>query len=284
MAVANLRGINITYEIIGEHGPWVALSPGGRRGLDGVRDLAERMARSGYRMVIFDRRNCGATDVVIEGEESEFSIWTDDLYALLTELNALPAFIGGGSSGCRLSFTFALRYPDAVLGLLLWRVTGGALSCEILAENYYGQFAAAAETGGMEAVCATEYFAECIAANPSNRGRLLAMKPETFIAAMNHWAGYFLADKDLPVIGATEDDLKSIAVPTCVVPGNDRQHSRVLGQEVSRLIPNAELHDLMKEDLDVDLGPIEDWNAVFDEMADTFTDFLGRNLPPAGGE
>lgn len=228
MAVANLRGININYEVIGDRGPWVALSPGGRRGLDGVRDLAERMAPAGYRTVIYDRRNCGATDVLIEGEESEFVIWADDLYALLTELKALPAVVGGGSSGCRLSFTFALRYPEAVLGLLLWRVTGGALACEILAETYYGQFTTAAETGGMEAVCATEYFAERIAANPSNQGRLLAMSPETFIQAMNHWAGYFLADKDLPVIGATEDDLRSISVPTCVVPGNDRQHSRVL--------------------------------------------------------
>mgnify|MGYP001210144815 CR=1 FL=1 len=284
MAVANLRGISINYEIIGDSGPWVALSPGGRRGLDGVRDLAERMARAGYRIVIFDRRNCGATDVLIEGEESEFSIWTDDLHALLSELKALPAVVGGGSSGCRLSFTFAMRYPEAVLGLLLWRVTGGALACEILAETYYGQFVAAAETGGMEAVCATEYFAECIAANPSNRDRLLAMSPEDFIATMNHWADYFLADKDLPVIGATEDDLKSITVPTCVVPGNDRQHSRVLGQKVSRLIPNAELHELMKEDLDVDLGPIEDWTGIYDEMADTFTKFLSRILSPAAGK
>lgn len=278
MARTNLRGITINYEVIGDKGPWVALSPGGRRGLDGVRAIAERMATAGYRVVIFDRRNCGATDVLIEGDESEFAIWTDDLYALLSELGALPAVVGGGSSGCRLSFSFALKYPGAVAGLLLWRATGGALSCEILAEQYYGQFTKAARSGGMEAVCSTEYFAECIAANPSNRDRLAAMRPETFIAVMDHWASFFLADKELPVIGASEDDLKSIQVPTCMVPGNDRQHSSTLGQEVSRLIPNAELHQLMGADLDMDLGPIEDWEAIYETMADTFADFLQRNL------
>ena len=195
-----------------------------------------------------------------------------------SELNALPAVIGGGSSGCRLSFSFALKYPDAVTGLLLWRVTGGALSCEILAERYYGAFKKAAQIGGMEAVCATEYFTECIAANPSNRDRLAAMNPDRFIAVMDHWASYFLADKELPVIGASEDDLKSIQVPTCMVPGNDRQHTRALGQEVSRLIPNTELHELMGADLDMDLGPIEDWEAIYETMADTFADFLARNL------
>jgi len=278
MARTNLRGITINYEVIVDKGPWVALSPGGRRGLDGVRAIAKRMATAGYRVVIFDRRNCGATDVLIEGEESEFAIWTDDLYALLTELDALPAVVGGGSSGCRLSFSFALKYPDAVTGLLLWRVTGGALSCEILAEQYYGQFTTVAKAGGMEAVCATEYFAECITANASNRDRLMAMQPEAFIAAMDHWASFFLADKELPVIGASEDDLKSLQVPTCMVPGNDRQHSRALGPEVSRLIPNAELHELMGADLDMNLGPIEDWEAIYETMADTFADFLARNL------
>jgi len=147
-----------------------------------------------------------------------------------------------------------------------------------LAEQYYGQFTTVAKAGGMEAVCATEYFAECITANASNRDRLMAMQPEAFIAAMDHWASFFLADKELPVIGASEDDLKSLQVPTCMVPGNDRQHSRALGPEVSRLIPNAELHELMGADLDMNLGPIEDWEAIYETMADTFADFLARNL------
>ena len=34
MPIANVRGANINYEVLGTSGPWVALSPGGRRALE----------------------------------------------------------------------------------------------------------------------------------------------------------------------------------------------------------------------------------------------------------
>ena len=36
MPIANVRGANINYEVLGTSGPWVSLSPGGRRALDHV--------------------------------------------------------------------------------------------------------------------------------------------------------------------------------------------------------------------------------------------------------
>lgn len=276
MPIANVRGVAINYEVLGDQGPWIALSPGGRRALDGVKSMARRLADAGYRVLIHDRRNCGASDVVIDGDESEYEIWADDLYGLLSQFNALPAFVGGSSSGCRLSILFALRHPEAVRALLLWRVTGGPFAAQRLAENYYGQFVKAAKEGGMAAVCETEHFKERIESRPSNRDRLMAMDSERFIDVMLHWREYFIRGADLPVIGASEEDLKSITVPTCIIPGNDKTHSRQIGRNANRLIPNSELHDLMTEDLDVDLGPIEDWYAKEDEMAAIFVSFLRR--------
>ena len=78
----------------------------------------------------------------------------------------LPAFVGGSSSGCRTALLFALRHPDAVRALLLWRVTGGRFACERLAQEYYGQFIEAAKQGGMAAVCEMEHWKERIAARP----------------------------------------------------------------------------------------------------------------------
>lgn len=276
MPIANVRGVAINYEVLGDQGSWIALSPGGRRVLDGVKSLARRLADAGYRVLVHDRRNCGASDVVIDGNESEYEIWADDLYELLSQFNALPAFIGGSSSGCRLSILFALRHPEAVRALLLWRVTGGPFAAQRLAENYYGQFIKAAKEGGMAAVCETEHFKERIESRPSNRDRLMAMDSERFIDVMLHWREYFIRGADLPVIGASEEDLKSITVPTCIIPGNDKTHSRQIGRNANRLIPNSELHDLMTEDLDVDLGPIEDWYAKEGEMAAIFVSFLRR--------
>jgi len=277
MPLAKVRGVNINYEIHGERGPWIALAPGGRRGMEVLRSLAQRLAAGGYRVLIHDRRNCGASDVVIDGEESEYDIWADDLHELLKQHDALPAYIGGSSSGCRMSLLFALRHRDAVRALLLWRVTGSAFSAHHLAENYYGQFIRAAEQGGMAAVCATEHFAERIKQRPSNREYLMQMDPQRFIAQMSHWREYFIRGADLPVIGATEAELKSIHVPTLIVPGNDRLHSRQIGRNAHRLIPGAEIYELFAEDLDVDLGPLENWGGAKEqEMAGVFVDFLKR--------
>src|SRR4029077_1755286 len=109
MPIANVRGVKINYKILGDHGPWVALSPGGRRDISGIELLASKVAEGGHRCVVFDRRTCGASDVVIDGEDSEYEIWADDIHELLRQLGALPAFIGGSSSGCRTSLLFALR-------------------------------------------------------------------------------------------------------------------------------------------------------------------------------
>ena len=105
-----------------------------------VKPLAQRMAVAGYRVLIHDRRNCGLSDIAIGGEGSEYEIWAEDLYELLSRLNGLPVIVGGSSSGCRLSLLFALKYPHAVRALLLWRVTGGAFAAQRLTENYYDQY------------------------------------------------------------------------------------------------------------------------------------------------
>jgi pimeloyl-ACP methyl ester carboxylesterase len=275
MPIASVRGVNINYQILGDHGPWVALSPGGRRDLGVVSPLAELLAAGGYRVLIHDRRNCGASDVVIEGDESEHEIWAEDLYELLSQLDALPAVIGGSSAGCRLSLLFALRHPEAVRALLLWRVTGGPFAAERLAHNYYGQFIDAATQGGMAAVCETEFFRERIASNPKNRARLLAMDAKRFIDVMAHWREYFIRDADLPVIGASADALRSITVPACVIPGNDWTHPRRVGEQASRLLPRGELHILMPQDMEVDLF-IEAWEEKREEMASIFINFLNR--------
>ncbi|MGH7116808.1 MAG: alpha/beta fold hydrolase [Stellaceae bacterium] len=201
MPVAAIRGVDINYRVLGERGPWVALQPGGRRGLSGVERLAEKIAEAGHRVLIYDRRNCGASGVSFAGGDSENEIWAEDLRELLLRLDAAPAFIGGSSSGCRLALLLALRHPAAVRGLLLWRVTGGPYAAQRLVENYYTQFIDMARAGGMAAVCASEHFAELIRANPANRERLTAISVENFIAVMERWRRAFNEGADHPVIG-----------------------------------------------------------------------------------
>jgi len=276
MPIAHIRGVNIIYQIIGTKGPWVALSPGGRRDMSSVAPLAKEIADRGYRVLLHDRRNCGLSDICIDGDDSEYEIWADDLYELLRQREALPAFIGGSSSGCRLSVLFALRHPEAVKGLLLWRVTGGRFACERLANNYYTQYIEAAQKGGMKAVTELDHFKERCVANPSNLGYLIRLDPKRFIDVMTRWRRSFLDSVDLPIIGATEAQLNSIKVPTVVIPGNDRTHGTETGRIAARLIPKSELHVIWEKDLDVDLGAMEDWEPKNPEMAGYFVDMMKR--------
>lgn len=275
-----ISGASLHYEILGSSGPWVALSPGGRRAMAAVKALAQRIADGGYRVLIHDRRNCGTSDVLLDSNAAEHEVWADDLHALLLHLGALPAqsgvFVGGGSSGCRMSLAFALRYPQAVRGLLLWRVTGGLFAAQRLAREYYGQYIAAAKSGGMAAVCAMPHFAELIRAHPPNHDRLLAADAQKVIAAMTRWSDGFLQEADYPVIGATAEQLRSIRAPSCVIPGNDNTHPKAVGETLARLLPDATLNILFAEHQDVDVVPPEDWAVKDDEMAGMLLAFLKR--------
>jgi len=179
-----------------------------------------------------------------------------------------------------MSLLFALRHPDAVNGLILWRVTGGQFAANRLAENYYGQFIAAAQQGGMAKVCETEHFKERIQADPANRERLMAVTPERFIAVMSRWRQYFLDGANLPVIGVSASELASIGVPTLVVPGNDNTHPRVVGENAARLMPASELRILLPDHIDVDVAS-EAWDEKESELVELFTSFLDRVTAPA---
>jgi pimeloyl-ACP methyl ester carboxylesterase len=140
MTESVVRGIHINYEVVGDAGPWIALTPGSRRSYGELVGLSKAIASSGYRVLLHDRRNCGASEVAFDGSGSEHEVWADDLHELGKQLNALPIYVGGSSAGARLAILFAIRHPNALHGLLLWRLTGGQEAVDRLAENYYGQF------------------------------------------------------------------------------------------------------------------------------------------------
>jgi pimeloyl-ACP methyl ester carboxylesterase len=275
MPVTSIRGIDINYEILGDRGPWVALQPGGRRAGASLRPLAAKIAEAGHRVLIYDRRNCGASGIAVDGE-SENEEWAEDLHELLMKLDALPAYVGGSSSGCRLALILALRRPADVRGLLLWRVTGGEHAAVHLANQYYGSHIEAAKSGGMAAVCAMEHWREVIAANPASRAALMAMDPADFISRMERWRQSFNAGAEHPVIGLSPAELRGMEMPACIVPGKDPVHPLPAGQAAHRLIPNAEYFEVVTEQKTTLDEAFVDWDAKEGLLAATFIDFLRR--------
>ncbi len=281
MGEAKVRGVILNYEVIGTHGPWIALTPGSRRNYSEFVDLGNRLAQGGVRVVLHDRRNCGASEVRIEDIGSESEIWADDLYDLTRQLGAKSLYVGGASAGARLAILFALRHPDALRGLTVWRVTGGAHAAETLAEAYYGSFMKVAETGGMAAVCGTDHFMGLIGSRPSNRDRLMAMDPKEFTRIMGKWREDFLRSAAKPVVGATEDQLRAIAAPACIIAGNDVIHAPKAARNLARILSEAEFHDdvVSKRDDDklLEEWDQKEWKSKENVIARTLLDFIGRH-------
>ena len=280
MLEALVRGVHINYEIIGDNGPFVALTPGSRRSYAELINLSKAIAANGYRVLLHDRRNCGASDVAFDGSGSEHDVWADDLHALGNQLGALPMYVGGSSAGARLAILYAMRHPDGLRGLLLWRVTGGQEAVDKLSESYYGQYIKLAGQGGMQAVADSEHFAECSKARAANRERLLATDVGHFIKVMTLWREKFLQSATLPIVGASEADLDAIKAPACLIAGNDVIHTPATARKAARLIPNSELHEDVVEKLPDDMlrkdWDRKEWRDAEPRMAAIFGAFLAR--------
>jgi pimeloyl-ACP methyl ester carboxylesterase len=248
MSVATVDGVSIAYDLIDEGGgdggrPWV-ITPGGRASLDspGVRELAEALAAEGNRVLIWDRPNCGASDVCFTGP-SESAMQADALAALLAHLDLAPAVIVGGSGGARVSMLTAARHRDMAAGLAVWWISGGVFGLMSLGTHYCGESLRAAWTEGMEAVAALPEWTEVIERNPSNRQRFLDQDPKEFVATFERWMVAYCPCGDEVVPGFPAVDARKLDVPALVFRSgeSDAYHTRATSERVAELLPNARL-------------------------------------------
>lgn len=243
MATATVNGLTLAYETIGEGRPWV-ITPGGRFTKDepGVRELAAALAAQGNRVLIWDRPNCGESDVCFEGT-SESAMQADALVGLLEHLEMTPAVIIGGSGGARVSL-LAAAHPGAAAGLAIWWISGGVYGLLTLAMHYCGGSLAAAWTGGgMEAVAALPDWEEVIARNPGNRQRILDQDPKAFIASMERWMMAYCPRDDEPVPGLSDAAARALDIPALVFRSgeSDVHHTRATSERLAEVLPQARL-------------------------------------------
>jgi len=129
-------------------------------------------------------------------------------------------------------------------------------------------------------VCDAEHFAECIKARPSNREKLMQTDVHEFIAVMTTWRETFLQSSELPIAGATEQDLKAMTAPACIIAGNDVIHSPITARKAAALIPGAVLHENVVEKLPDDRLRQEwdrkEWRNAEPRIATIFSGFLAR--------
>jgi len=242
VATASVNGLTLAYETIGEGRPWV-ITPGGRFTKDepGVRQLAEALAAQGNRVLIWDRPNCGASDVCFEGS-SESAMQADALVGLLEDLDMTPAVIIGGSGGARVSL-LAAAHPGTAAALAIWWISGGVYGLLTLAMHYCGGSLAAAWTsGGMEAVADLPEWQEVIAKNAGNRRRILDQDPKAFIEAMERWMLAYVPT-DEPVPGLSVAAARALDIPALVFRSgeSDVWHTRATSERLAEVLPQARL-------------------------------------------
>jgi pimeloyl-ACP methyl ester carboxylesterase len=240
-------GVGIAYELLGKEGdPAVALTPGGRFSMDtpGLRELAQELVKGGRRVLIYDRPNCGQSDVCLRGE-SESEMQAEALTGLIRALNLGPTVIAGGSGGARVSLIAAARDPEICSHLAVWWISGGPIGLMQLATYYCGEAATLASRGGMQAVLNATSWAENFAKNPASKEAILKMDPDKFIAIMQKWAAAYAPSDISPVPGMKPADFARLTMPVLVFRSgkSDLSHTRATSEWVHRLIPHSQLID-----------------------------------------
>ncbi len=263
MPTISVNNLTLAYEILGS-GPVVVWTPGGWFPRENWVYLNAGCLADSYCVLLWDRRNSGASDVAIEDAPSEFQLWTDDLHHLLKALNLSPAYLAGGSAGSLFSLLMAHRYPADVKGLILIDTPANELDIiKPIFDAHYLQLAEIAESKDMAAVIAhstdawvrmasakakpddwlLNWVAGMITMNPANHARLLAIEPRQFARIMKKWGDLcekWILAKRFHVCGLSDEEVRQITAPTLVIHGFDPVHPRLEAEAVYQLLPNAE--------------------------------------------
>lgn len=246
MSSIEVNGGNVVYEILGISGDLIVLTPGGRfsKEIPGLRPLAEALVDGGYRVLLWDRPNCGASDVQFYGQ-SESHMRADTLHGLLTKLDLAPCIIAGGSGGARDSMLTTMRYPELATKLVVWNIVGGIYGTFVLGSYYVIPSILAARGTGMPGVMKVPEWRERIEENPNNKQRFADFDRDEFLKVMMRWLGAFVSKPGQTIPGVDDEMFDRITVPTLIIRGgeNDWDHPKRTSLEVSCLIKGSRLID-----------------------------------------
>jgi pimeloyl-ACP methyl ester carboxylesterase len=247
MARIAVDGLELDYELIGDAGASpLVLTPGGRypRDTAGVPELGRIFADAGYRVLLWDRPGCGASDIAFTAP-TESVMNANALVGIVRELGLKDVTLVGGSAGSRISLMAAARMPENVPKIAIWWLSGGAVGLAGLAWFYCGDQVAAAAKGGMAAVVELPSWADQISRNPRIRETLLAQDPDEYIATMQRWAQAFNYSDATPMPGMTTQDFAQLTMPILVFRSgkSDMAHTRRTSEWVHELLPNSTMKE-----------------------------------------
>jgi 2-hydroxy-6-oxonona-2,4-dienedioate hydrolase len=195
-------------------------------------------------VLLWDRPNCGASDVQFYGQ-SESHMRAETLKKLLNALGVERCILAGGSGGARDSMLTTMLYPELVEKLVVWNIVGGIYGSFVLGSFYIIPSILAVRGTGMDGVAKVQEWRERIAENPDNEKRLLAFDNDEFLKVMLRWLNAFVSKPGQTIPGVEDEMFDRIEVPTLIIRGgeNDMDHPKRTSLEVSCLIKGSKLID-----------------------------------------
>lgn len=128
MAIADINGVKLSYEVVGQ-GPAVVFlhGLGGNAG-----DWANQASAlsSKYRVITRDMRGHGVSGAPSNPDEYSVPVFADDVFALLDMLGIRKCCLAGHSIGGYIALQFALEHPDKLTALVLVDTSSGQVAMD----------------------------------------------------------------------------------------------------------------------------------------------------------
>ena len=264
MAFVTLDGIATRYEIVGDGPPLLMFSPGGfdatvekwtTLGIYARTRMLDAL-RNHYRLILFDRRECGQSGGRVE--RVTWMHYAAQAKALLDDLRIDRAHLMGGCMGCAPVVAFAVAYPQAVRSMVLYWPVGGA-RYRITGQQRFAEHLAFVDEQGLDAVVAIARsegkpfgaeprggpWASVIRIDPDFAEAFAKQDVDRYTLAVSGM-GRALLDRDTAP-GAESEDLLRLALPSLVIPGHDPSHATSAARYLEECLPGSQYWDVSPE-------------------------------------
>jgi len=229
------QGHELAYDTYGGGGRLIVYMHGLLLDAELNRGIAGALAERGNRVVLLDLLGHGRSDKPTHASAYRIDSYATQVFALLDELGANEAVLGGLSLGANVSLFAAAQHPERVRALVLempvleWAVPAAALAfVPIVLAAHYGRPVLRLLSDLVRRIPRTPF-------GPLNSALNAASLPPDALAAIMH--GVLVGP-----IAPTQEERSRIAVPTLILAHrNDLIHPFNDARALARQLPNAEL-------------------------------------------
>jgi pimeloyl-ACP methyl ester carboxylesterase len=215
MSVWERGELAIYYETHGSGFPLLLIAPGGMNSVIGFWNRAafnpiEIFSRE-YWVIAMDQRNAGNSKGPLETGDP-WSSYAEDQLGLMNHLGIERFHVLGCCIGCSYALKLMERAPERVTAAVIEQPIGvSEENREVLPRNLYGRWAK----------------------------QLSEKRPELDLETLEAF-GKRMFTGDF-VYSVTREFVRSCQTPMIVMPGNNLDHPRVIGNEIAALARNSEL-------------------------------------------